>query len=251
MIIGINGYIGSGKDTTGEIIQYLTGVNTGFDFYNTFPKFREGAWNWENISGWKVKKFAEKLKQVASLLTGIPREKFEDQEFKKSLLGPEWNIMLDHYSGADPVKYHGKQESPMTVRLFLQKLGTEAIRNGVHTNAWVNALMSEYKPNRVMKSDGPASWYEEGTEFPNWIITDCRFPNEAQAIREKGGLVIRVNRGTANSVLRGDGMWVQQQGHPSETSLDDYTFDYVLDNSGDINHLIVEVEKMLKMFNII
>ena len=31
-------------------------------------------------------------------------------------------------------------------------------------------------------------------EYPNWIITDCRFPNEAKAIKDRDGISIRVNR---------------------------------------------------------
>lgn len=30
--------------------------------------------------------------------------------------------------------------------------------------------------------------------FPNWIIADVRFPNEAQAILDRKGILIRVNR---------------------------------------------------------
>lgn len=32
-------------------------------------------------------------------------------------------------------------------------------------------------------------------KYPNWIITDMRFPNELKAIRQRGGITIRVNRG--------------------------------------------------------
>ncbi len=67
MIIGINGYAGSGKDTVGTILQQI-----------------------DKDSHWEIKKWAGKLKQVAELLTGIPVEKFEDQEFKKTNLGKQW-----------------------------------------------------------------------------------------------------------------------------------------------------------------
>ena len=64
MIIGINGKIGAGKDTVGTIIQglLLTSKKKSFE----------------------IKKFAGKMKQIASLLTGIPVVKFEDQEFKET-----------------------------------------------------------------------------------------------------------------------------------------------------------------------
>jgi hypothetical protein len=144
MIIGINGKIGSGKDTVGSIIQYLTSdcgdVNN--KSYRDYDLFLIMGGN----SDWEIKKFAGKLKEIASLLTSIPIEKFEDQEFKKTMLGPEWN---------------------MTVRDFLQILGTEGLRDGLHTNVWVNALMCTYD------------------EHSNWIITDMRFPNEMEAVEKR------------------------------------------------------------------
>ena len=69
-LIGISGKIGAGKDTVGVIIRQLAITNNGAD--------------------WDIRKFAGKLKIVASFLTGISIEKFEDQEFKKTILGPEW-----------------------------------------------------------------------------------------------------------------------------------------------------------------
>ena len=68
MIIGINGRIGSGKDTVGNLIKDI---------------------NCEN--NWEIKKFAAKLKETASLLTGIPVEKFENQDFKNTFLDDHWN----------------------------------------------------------------------------------------------------------------------------------------------------------------
>jgi len=75
MIIGINGKIGAGKDTVGTIIQGLLLTN-------------------KNQSS-EIKKFAGKLKQIASILTGIPVENFEDQEFKTTLLDVEWGTVQD------------------------------------------------------------------------------------------------------------------------------------------------------------
>jgi hypothetical protein len=83
MLIGINGYAGSGKDTVGKIIQYLLSAFNGVNLEKILNKYEEYEWMLEEQSEWEIKKFAGKLKQVASLLTGIPIEKFEDQEFKK------------------------------------------------------------------------------------------------------------------------------------------------------------------------
>ena len=195
MIIGINGYAGSGKDTVGEII-----------------KMQQPKENWE------IKKFAGKLKEVASIILGIPKTMFEDQEFKKKTLPQMWSD-------------HGL---PMTVRDFLQRLGTDALRQGLHPNTWVNALMMDYIEQvvNVMNDEG----YQLEDRYPNWIITDCRFPNEARAIKNEGGVIVRVNRAGIKAI----------NAHPSEVALDAWSYDYVIDNDGSIEDLKQEVENVLK-----
>jgi len=123
----------------------------------------------------------------------------------------------------------------MTYREFLQKLGTEAMREGLHENVWVNALFSDYVP--VVKE-----WDEFGNdilvEYPFWCITDMRFPNEMEVVKEKGGITIRVVRpGTESGTESGT--------HPSETALNEATFDYEIINDGEIVDLIEKVKYIL------
>lgn len=188
MIIGLSGYAKSGKDTVAEIIQ------------DAQP------------NKWEVKKFSGKLKQIASILTGFHHNWFEDQDFKSSILGEEW------------WKNYGDFYHQTTVRDFLQILGTDAIRNGLHNNAWVNALMADYKPAK-MDQYNPS----------NWIITDCRFPNEAESIKDRGGIIIRVDRPGVEPV----------NAHPSETALDNWDFDYRIANVSDLVALKQTVEVLL------
>lgn len=213
-LIGINGKIGAGKDTVGEIIQKLCITNSGSKF--------------------EIKKFGGKLKTMGSLLTGIPVEMFEDQEFKKTDLGPQWNRQF-YTEGKGWVK------RPMQVREFLQLLGTEAMRVGLHTNVWVNALFADYKlEGKVDAEDRVASdggYYTQAGykgHYPNWIITDMRFLNEMEAVVEKGGITIKVIR---SGTVTGD--------HPSETALDDATFDYEIINDGSMEELVSKVRSML------
>jgi hypothetical protein len=212
-IIGVFGYAGSGKDTVGKLIQYNMSRGSRIPIDELLEDHSMHEWWLEEQSGWEIKKWAGKLKTVASLITGIEVKKFEDQEFKKTSLGPEWG---------------------MTVRDLLQKLGTEAMRDGLHTNVWVNALMSDYKPGPFYP-EVPA---EDHAEFPNWIITDTRFPNEAQAIKDKGGMVIKVDRPGVGPV----------NGHPSEDALKDYNFDYVIHNDGSINDLDNKVMEFINNY---
>jgi len=198
MIIGISGYSGSGKDLVGTIIQEIS------------------------LNKWHIKKWAGKLKTIASILTGIPVENFEDQEFKKTLLGPEWGTVKDIPLNGVPVFADMQFNSLMTVRDFLQKLGTEAIRDSLHENTWVNATMVDY------------------TAESNWIITDTRFPNEAEAIKKAGGIVVRINRPGVQPI----------NPHPSETSLDDWSFDAVINNDGDVSDIVHKVGLLLYRHNI-
>lgn len=176
MIIGISGYSQSGKDTLGMAIQTIS------------PQ-------------WQIKKFAGKLKTIASLLTGVSPELFESQEFKNWKMGEEWND--NGYT--------------MTYREFLQTLGTEAIRDSIHPNAWVNALMADYTPD------------------DHWVVTDVRFPNEANAIKEVGGVIVRINRPSKPPVNK----------HLSEIALDQWEFDYHVENDKDIVDLLMPAKKIL------
>jgi hypothetical protein len=215
MVIGISGRLGSGKDTVGEIIQYLTGVDAD-------GKFSKGL-NWSYSSNFEIKKFAGKLKIIGSMLSGVPVEYFEDQDFKKLPMGLEWE---------------------MTYREFLQKLGTEAMRDGLHKEVWVNALFADYKamPNKTIDESFMEQFVTGSSsihyKYPNWIITDMRFPNEIAAVELREGITIRVNRNNGTRAI-------DVNPHPSETALDDAKFDYVIENDGTLDELVEKVRAIL------
>jgi hypothetical protein len=193
MIISISGKIGSGKDTVGEMIKNIDHPN------------RDGIGLVKHMYKWEIKKYAYKLKLIASILAGCDVQDLERQEFKELPMDSEWD-----YGDTDPKEFY-------TYRYFLQRLGTEAMRDVMHKNVWINALYSDYK-----------------SEISNWIITDTRFPNELEAVKNRGGITIRVNRGDGNT---GD--------HPSETALDNAEFDYVVDNDGTLEELEQKVREIL------
>jgi hypothetical protein len=265
MIISISGKIGSGKDTVGTIVQYLVHTEGIVDL-KYFKEFSSHSdFNRKNFSKWQIKKFADKLKDIACMLISCTREQLEDQEFKKTVLGPEWNNM--------------------TVREFLQKLGTEAMRNGLHENVWVNSLMCDYK----IKHPIVGKTYSK-LDMPKWIITDTRYPNELEAVKAKEGVTIKVSsplrKGDkfkwkdfdgiiteevvhsvapnfklsggycyyteeSNGTLYIQSKDVIQEFHPSETALDDATFDYEIVNDGTIEDLVEKVRVILTELNII
>jgi hypothetical protein len=239
MIIGINGYSGSGKDTAGIIIQYLQS-ETKIPLKTVLAKAPNHEWWLEERSGWEIKKWAGKLKDIASMLTGIPKHNFEDQEFKKTLLGPEWGTVTLNPLNSIPVFANIEFNSLITVRDFLQRLGTDAIRDNLHENTWVNALMADYTPVQVQWADGPLGGYKDGP-MPNWIITDTRFPNEAEAVKKVDGILIRVERPGVKPI----------NPHPSETGLDNWKFDHVINNDGTLKDLTKKIKKVLELHKIL
>ena len=229
MIISLSGKMGSGKNTTANVIQYIidskeSGFTLSESNYNDYIKNKHYL-----KCKFEQKSFAGKLKLIASMLTGATLEQLEDQDFKKLDIGPDWG---------------------MTYRELLQKLGTEIMRDKVHPNVWVNALFADYHPtpNKSMDESFMEQFVTGSSEIhytlPNWIITDMRFPNEMDAVKARGGITIRVNR---------TNRWNKPQDieHASETALDNHEFDYVIDNNGSISDLIDKVKDILTLNNII
>jgi len=266
MIIGISGKKQSGKDLVGKIIQYLT-TESNPDTQEFIEKYHKPDINIENPS-WEIKKFASKVKEILSLLTGIPVEDMEKEKVKNSYLGDEWTRWkiqwyenspknwADHrttYHTTDleclsltDADYIGDETYPhvisserITVRQALQQIGTDLFRDKFHANTWVNALFSNYIGKEYSTCNcgfiNPNCMHEDEVIYPNWIITDLRFENEAQAVLDRTGILIRVNRENPLIKIAGGGdnkaeEYVRAKfkkieaklEHSSETSLDTY-----------------------------
>lgn len=274
-IISINGRAGSGKDTVGKIIQFITHEyeihGQIYQSYNDFIalKYDQDAFEW------KIKKISDKLKDIVSILIGSTREQLEDQTFKDTPLSEEWQgyqISWDCHPNEweksfkteeDAIKYLNDNDAEtdietaykdkilrkriLTPRIILQSLGTDYGRNMLHPDVWCTSLFTEYKPtnNCQQHSDGLFYTDEHGKNevvpiYPNWIITDLRFKNEKKRIEDLGGITIRVNRKTG--VLPCIGHEFQ---HLSETDLDNEVFNYTINNNGTIEDLIEVVKEIL------
>ena len=100
-IISISGRKGSGKDLVSNVIQMLT-ADGGYEQKAEYLEFLEenplGAlgchedddMNWvgdyNNLGKWKIKKFADKVKNWVCDAIGCTRAQLEDQEFKNTPL---------------------------------------------------------------------------------------------------------------------------------------------------------------------
>ena len=260
MIIGISEHIGSGKDLVGKIIQYLLLKKENKDsiwskdaYFGDHPT----AAQWlDTYSDWKIKKFADKLKDIVCIIIGCTREQLEDREFKEKELGEEWWYYKGKYGSLIPFSDGNKRNSEdlikLTPRKLLQLLGTEYGRKIIHPNIWVNALMSGYNGvicSKKKSNDFVLAGEEEiYVKYPNWIITDVRFPNEAKAIKDRGGILIRIER---DYILTGGPEDPKIQ-HESETALDNHqNWNYVIENNTDIVGLIQKIKDILLFEGII
>lgn len=231
-------------------------------------------------SGWQRKLFADKLKDIVCLLINCNREQLEDNEFKETPLGEKWRIFYFIAIFSDKTKsinpritrlYLSEEEAwnsdnnyacykgaetmyklvneLLTPRKLLQLTGTECGRNIIHPNIWVNALMSGYKSiggyGQAKLTKGgivPANpEFEIIDVYPNWIITDVRFPNELKTIEDRGGLVIRINNPRI----------ISTDTHLSETSLDNHTFGTTLTNDDTIETLINRTRRILEIHKLL
>ena len=114
-------------------------------------------------------------------------------------------------------------EEVMSAREVMQYVGTNVFRKMQH-NVCSEATIRKIKDENL----------------PLALIADCRFPNEVEAVRNAGGLVVKLQRNIYNS------------SHESEIALDEdrydrSNFDMIIDNSNlniaDKNKLIYDFLK--------
>ena len=108
-----------------------------------------------------------------------------------------------------------------TVRELLQGIG-QGLRDAIDFDLWVKILFANTK-----------GW-------SNYIIADVRYPNEIKAIKERNGILLRIDRKGAGA-----------GNHSSETALDDYKeWDVHIENNGSIEDLFETMRIFTKNYPI-
>jgi hypothetical protein len=204
MIIGVCGFIGTGKDT---IADYLV-----------------------NIHQFRRESFANTLKDAVASVFGWDRELIEG----RTRQAREWREQVDPW-------WASRLDMPnLTPRWVLQYWGTEVCRRTFHDNIWIASL-----ENKLRNSSDDI------------VISDCRFPNEINSIKNAGGIVVRVARGPdpawyntavgANAGISSDQALLKQLVvHASETAWAGTDFDTVLDNNGSLDHLYTQITDLVQ-----
>ena len=144
----------------------------------------------EPYNSTKIYNFADPLKQdICINILGLSYDQCYGTDDQK-------NELVDCY-------WDNKQ---LTAREVMQMVGTDMFR-AMQRNVWSHATIRKIK--------------QENTSMA--IIADCRFPNEVEAIKDAGGIVVKLNRNPYNS------------DHSSEVALDpdrydNSLFDLVINN---------------------
>jgi hypothetical protein len=135
--------------------------------------------------GFRHMNFADPLRETVELVYGVPM-----------------SVMLDPVLKEVPLASFPY----MSPREILQKVGTELFRDGIHQDTWIEAFK------------------RRASAFSHVVCSDCRFPNEAAAVRALGGTLIKVVNPTLN---RSD----EASQHLSETAIDLLEPDWVIENN--------------------
>lgn len=112
-------------------------------------------------------------------------------------------------------------------RRFLQRLGTDGIRDHAGPDFWVDIAERNIR-KQILSPD---------TEMRGAVFSDVRFPNEAEKIQDLGGVVVRIKRtgqsGTNNTK------------HASETLMNDINPNMTIINDGTIDQLHSSMDSVL------
>jgi len=105
---------------------------------------------------------------------------------------------------------------------------------------------------QLLKQIHPAIWVfpvsKQFNKHTVTVISDVRFMEEVAAVKEAGGIVIKIDRHRSEDVIRETG---RDEKHISEIDLDNYDgFDTIIENNGTLDDLRRNLFKFLK-FNLI
>lgn len=202
MVIGVSGKMGSGKNEVANMLSYLLFINPNGTYRGyEFQKKLYEAYIRNGI--YSQAKF--KFPNIHSFAENL-------KKCTSICTGIDYHLLEDRAIKESEIDWLG-----LTHRQLLQWFG-EAIRRQINENFWILSMFSTYSDSNF------------------WIISDVRYKNEAEAIREKGGFLIRLLR-----------LESQSNTHISETDLDDYpNFDVLILNDSSLESLFEKVKELVK-----
>lgn len=229
-IVGIKGFKGSGKDTVASMINYILHDGIMKANYDTWLLYHKNGFV-ENDE--IIIHFADKLKDDIAAFCNIDRKLLDRQDIKEeNYYNFKTGIVSTNIKDVDYVINNALEFDNLStllllntnvsikIRTLLQYYGTNVIRNHFWHKAFINYTMN--KAFDIRNSKGQC------------IIADARFENdECEAIKQCGGMIIRVDRKFNNN-----------DNHESE-QIKISQDDYVIDNTGTLVGLFYKVLKFV------
>lgn len=167
--------------------------------------------------------FAEGLKDATAVLFGITVEDVE-------------HLKMDEHSSII-VKGTSKDQYPsdrtlntyafLKMREVIQRMGTEVGRNIFGPDTWINLV----------------EWKIEKYQYENVVITDCRFPNEAEWIRTYAPRIFDMQTAVIEITRPGFG---PKEAHASEERLPTNMIDMVIENHGSVEQLHNSIDEAMR-----
>ena len=149
-----------------------------------------------------------------------------EQKFFASNVKKIHELLTGHPGYTQENKNLFLEEYGFNVGIGLQKIG-EGLRELYHPDVWIISTLTNLYPTTVT------------------IINDCRYPNEVTAIKDRGGIVIRLNGDPAK--VRENSL--RDHNHSSEIALDTCDkFDIVFDNIHGLKELDSFAKKIVMDF---
>lgn len=182
--------------------------------------------------GFRKDSFATSLKDAVALLFDWPRHMIEGD----TLESRKWREDVDEW-------WSDKLNIPnFSPRLALQLIGTDSLRNHFNEGLWFMTV-----ENRIRKNPEQ-----------HVVISDVRFPNEIQFIKDHGGTMIRVDRGPApvwyetallankgNSLAKEAMTKTYSLAHASEWAWVGQKHDFIIKNDSTIEFLESQVNEII------
>ena len=156
--------------------------------------------------------FAKSLKDAVSAIFGWDRALLEGDTQESRM----WRERIDPY-------WSNKLNKAVTPRYILQHWGTEVMRGHFHDSIWIDSFTARYRGGNI-------------------VLSDTRFINEINTIRDLKGKVVLVRRGPIPTQQE----MQQRSVHQSEWDWIGQRFDYEIDNSGNLEDLRTQVGVMIR-----
>lgn len=214
-IIGVSGKIGSGKNYLAEqLIKELHKLGystTEASFASSLRNELDRIIKTIKVDSIDGVSSAETVKHIEEI------HKMSDKDAETL-----YNILAEDVKEIDGLNAHSRTES---MRRALQYLGTD-IRRKTDSEYWVKEF------HRTVPD----------SDFV--LVTDVRFPNEADSVVDSKGLMIRLEVSPEVILQRiqsRDGLKYSEDAlrHPSEVALDDYSkFDYIVADEYNIDDMV-------------